>query len=232
LTRGHIARISTYLREPALTDSTIQRLRESIARHGQSLFNRGFTVGSSGNISVRVPGGFLVTPTNSCLGRLDPARISFVDENWNFISGDKPSKELPLHRVMYETRVKTQAVVHLHSTYATILSMLPDIDPSNALPPITPYAVMRVGKLALVPYTRPGSDAVIASIQALKGRHKAILLGNHGPVVADQSLDDAVYASEELEETAKLVVITRPMQPKLLSPADVADLVKSFQLDQ
>ncbi|MFM9975137.1 MAG: aldolase [Beijerinckiaceae bacterium] len=214
-----------------MTQSRITELRERISLHGKSLFERGFTVGSSGNISVRVPGGFLITPTNSCLGRLDPGRITLVDEQWKFLSGDKPSKELPLHRVMYESRPQTQAVVHLHSTYATALSLMPGIDPVNALPPITPYAVMRVGRLALVPYTRPGSDAVIAHIQALKGAHKAILLGNHGPVVADQSLDDAVYASEELEETAKLVIITRAMQPTMLSSTDVADLVKTFKLD-
>jgi 3-dehydro-4-phosphotetronate decarboxylase len=215
-----------------VTNSTISRLREGIAMHGRSLFERGFTVGSSGNISARVPGGFLVTPTNSCLGRLDPTQISFVDEQWQFISGAKPSKELPLHRVMYETRPQAQAVVHLHSTYATALSLLPDTDPANALPPITPYAVMRVGRLALVPYTKPGSDAVIAHIRALKGQHKAILLGNHGPVVADQSLDDAVYASEELEETAKLIIITKQLQPKLLSDSDVADLNATFKLNR
>jgi 3-dehydro-4-phosphotetronate decarboxylase len=215
----------------SVTDSTILRLREGIVMHGRSLFERGFTVGSSGNISARVPGGFLITPTNSCLGRLDAAQISLMDENWGYISGNKPSKELPLHRVMYETRPKTGAVVHLHSTFATALSMLPNVDTSNMLPPITPYAVMRVGKLALVPYTRPGSDEVIAHIRALQGKHKAILLGNHGPVVADQSLDDAVYASEELEETAKLVVLTREMRPKFLSGADVADLIKTFKLD-
>jgi 3-dehydro-4-phosphotetronate decarboxylase len=219
-------------RELSVTDSTIFRLRERIAMHGRSLFERGFTVGSSGNISARVPGGFLVTPTNSCLGRLDPAQISFVDEQWQFISGAKPSKELPLHSVMYETRPQTQAVVHLHSTYATALSLLPEVDPANALPPITPYAVMRVGKLALVPYTKPGSDAVITHIRALKGQHKAILLGNHGPVVADQSLDDAVYASEELEETAKLIIITKQLQPKLLSVKEVADLNATFTLNR
>jgi 3-dehydro-4-phosphotetronate decarboxylase len=215
-----------------MTQSRIADLRERIALHGRSLFERGFTVGSSGNISARVPGGFLVTPTNSCLGRLDPQRISLVDENWRYVSGDKPSKELPLHSVMYETRPQTQAVVHLHSAYATALSLLPGIDAANALPPITPYAVMRVGRLALVPYTRPGSDAVIGHIRALGGRHKAILLGNHGPVVADNTLDDAVYAAEELEETAKLVIITRGMQPKMLSEDDVAELSATFKLDQ
>jgi 3-dehydro-4-phosphotetronate decarboxylase len=215
-----------------VTESVQSSLRNSIALHGRSLFERGFTVGSSGNISCRVPGGFLVTPTNSCLGRLDPARITLVDERWQYVSGDRPSKELPLHSVMYETRPRTQAVVHLHSTYATALSLLPGIDPSDALSPITPYAVMRVGKLALVPYTTPGADTVIAHIRALQGRHKAVLLANHGPVVADKSLDDAVYASEELEETAKLVVITRSMNPRLLSAADIDDLVKTFTLER
>ena len=199
--------------------------------HGRSLFERGFTVGSSGNISVRVPHGYLVTPTNSCLGRLDPARICLVDERWQYISGDKPSKELPLHSVMYETRPFTQAVVHLHSSYATALSLLPDLDPQNALAPITPYAIMRVGKLAAVPYTCPGAPEVVTHIRALKGKHKAILLGNHGPVVSDTSLDNAVYAAEELEETAKLIILTRGMQPKLLSISDVQTLVTTFKLD-
>jgi 3-dehydro-4-phosphotetronate decarboxylase len=215
-----------------VTESVLSTLRERIVLHGRSLFDRGFTVGSSGNISCRVPGGFLVTPTNSCLGRLDAARISLLDENWRYVSGDRPSKELPLHGVMYETRPETQAVVHLHSTYATALSLLPDIDAQDALPPITPYAVMRVGKLALVPYTTPGADSVIAHIRALAGKHKAVLLANHGPVVADRSLDDAVYACEELEETAKLVVITRGMNPRMLSAADVNDLVKTFKLER
>ncbi|MGL4635412.1 MAG: aldolase [Beijerinckiaceae bacterium] len=215
-----------------MTESTQTQLRERIAMHGRSLFERGFTVGSSGNISARVPGGFLVTPTNSCLGRLEPARITLVDENWRYVSGDKPSKELPLHSVMYETRPQTQAVVHLHSTYATALSLLPGVDAKDALPPITPYAVMRVGRLALVPYTTPGADSVIAHIRALQGKHKAVLLANHGPVVADKSLDDAVYASEELEETAKLVVITRGLNPRMLSATDINDLVTTFKLER
>jgi 3-dehydro-4-phosphotetronate decarboxylase len=214
-----------------MTESTLSKAREAIAMHGRSLFERGFTVGSSGNISVRVPGGYLLTPTNSCLGRLDPARICLVDESWRYISGDKPSKELPLHSIMYETLPKIQAVVHLHSTYATALSLLPDLDPHNALAPITPYAIMRVGRLAVVPYTCPGAPEVIAHIRDLKGKHKAILLGNHGPVVADTSLENAVYAAEELEETAKLNIITRGMQPKMLSQSDVQILVKTFKLD-
>jgi 3-dehydro-4-phosphotetronate decarboxylase len=214
-----------------MTESTLSKTRDALAMHGRSLFDRGFTVGSSGNISVRVPGGYLITPTNSCLGRLDPARICLVDEVWRYVSGDKPSKELPLHSVMYETLPKTQAVVHLHSTYATALSLLPGLDPRNALAPITPYAIMRVGRLATVPYTCPGAPDVIMHIKALKGKHKAILLGNHGPVVADTSLDNAVYAAEELEETAKLIVLTREMQPRMLSVSDIQTLVKTFKLD-
>jgi 3-dehydro-4-phosphotetronate decarboxylase len=214
-----------------MTESTLSKTREAIAMHGRSLFERGFTVGSSGNISARVLGGYLITPTNSCLGRLDPARISLVDEAWQYVSGDKPSKELPLHSVMYETLPKTQAVVHLHSTYSTALSLLPDIDPQNALAPITPYAIMRVGRLATVPYTCPGDPEVVAHIKALKGKHKAILLGNHGPVVADTSLDNAVYATEELEETAKLIILTRGMQPRMLSVSDVQTLITTFKLD-
>jgi 3-dehydro-4-phosphotetronate decarboxylase len=215
-----------------MTDSAIQDVRVRMAMHGRSLFERGFTVGSSGNLSARVPNGFLVTPTNSCLGRLDPSRISLLDMDWKHLSGDLPSKELPLHRAMYETRPQTEAVVHLHSTYATALSMLPGIKPDDALPAITPYAVMRVGRLALIPYTKPGSEAVIAHIQALQGAHKAVLLGNHGPVVADSSLDDAVYAAEELEETCKLVVLTQGMKPRMLSDADVADLNATLKMSR
>ena len=214
-----------------MTESTLSKTREAIAMHGRSLFERGLTFGSSGNISVRVPGGYLVTPTNACLGRLDPSRICLVDETWQYVSGDKPSKELPLHSVMYETRPKTQAVVHIHSTYATALSLLPGLDPHDALAAITPYAIMRVGRLAVVPYTCPGAPEVIAHIRALKGKHKAILLGNHGPVVADTSLDHAVYAAEELEETAKLIVLTRGMQPNLLTPANIDELIATFKLD-
>jgi 3-dehydro-4-phosphotetronate decarboxylase len=204
-----------------MTESSIQTMRNALVMHGRSLFERGLTVGTSGNLSVRVPGGFLVTPTNSCLGRLEAQNLSLMDENWQWLNGHKPTKEIALHRVMYETRPSSNAVVHLHSTHATALSLLDGIDPDDALPAITPYAVMRLGKVSVVPYTPPGSDEVIHHIAALKGRSKAILLGNHGPVVADKSLDDAIAASEELEETCRLLLLTHGMKRKLLSPADV-----------
>jgi ribulose-5-phosphate 4-epimerase/fuculose-1-phosphate aldolase len=203
-------------------------LREELCRHAKSLFDRGFTVGSSGNISVRLPDGFLVTPTNSCFGRLDPARLSKVGPDWGHLSGDKPTKEIPLHRAMLAARPSAGAVVHLHSTYATAVSMLDDVDPADALPPMTPYLIMRVGPLAVVPYARPGAGAVEESIERAGASHKAILLANHGPVVADDTLEAAVFAAEELEESARLFLLTRGLPIRLLSAAQVQDLVSTF----
>lgn len=163
-------------------------LRDEMARLSASLFQRGYSVGSAGNISARVEGGLLITPTNSCLGTLDPARISKLDQAGRHVSGDKPSKEVFLHRAFYDTRPGTGAVVHLHSTYATALSCLADIDPEDCVPPLTPYVVMRVGRVKLVPYFRPGDERGGALIEALGGQHAAVLLANHGPVVAGTSL--------------------------------------------
>ena len=204
-------------------------LREAICRFGRSLFERGLTPGASGNISVRLDdGGWLCTPTDASLGFLDPARIARLDRNRTLLSGDKPTKEIPLHDALYDTRPDAGAVVHLHSTHAVALSTLPDLDPTEALPPITPYAVMRVGKLALIPYHMPGDPAVATAIRGLAGRHSAVLLANHGPVVAAKKLDAAVFAIEELEETAKLVLLLRNLNPRMLTPDQVAALVTKF----
>ena len=204
-------------------------LREAICRFGRSLFERGLTPGASGNISVRLEdGGWLCTPTDASLGFLDPARIARLDRNRTLLSGDKPTKEIPLHDALYDTRPDAGAVVHLHSTHAVALSTLPDLDPAEALPPITPYSVMRVGKLALIPYHMPGDPAVATAIRGLAGRHSAVLLANHGPVVAAKKLDAAVFAIEELEETAKLVLLLRNLNPRMLTPDQVAALVTKF----
>ncbi len=206
-------------------------LRESICRYGRSLFERGLTPGSSGNISLRLDdGGWLVTPTNASLGFLDPARLSRLDAQGRLISGDKPTKEIPLHSALYETRGTARAVVHLHSTHSVAVSMLPDIDPNAVLPPLTAYYLMRVGNAALVPYYRPGDPAVADAIRGLAGRHAAVLLANHGPVVAGETLEAALFATEELEETAKLYLLLRNMNPRVLSPAQIADLIKAFKL--
>ncbi len=206
--------------------------REEICRFARSLFERGLTPGSSGNISLRLEdGGWLVTPTNASLGHLDPARLSRLDANGRLVSGDAPTKEIPLHAALYETRSSARAVVHLHSTHAVALTMLPEIDPRAALPPMTPYYLMRAGQTALLPYYRPGDPAVADAIRGLAGRYSSVLLSNHGPVVAGDTLEAAVFATEELEETAKLYLLLRGLNPRYLSPDQVADLVSTFKLE-
>jgi ribulose-5-phosphate 4-epimerase/fuculose-1-phosphate aldolase len=207
------------------------RLREDVCRFGRSLFERGLTPGSSGNISLRLDdGGWLVTPTNASLGFLDPARLSRLDAQGRLAGGDAPTKEIPLHTALYETRNSARAIVHLHSTHCVALSMLPEIDPRASLPPMTAYYLMRVGQTALVPYYRPGDPAVADAIRGLAGKYSAVLLANHGPVVAGESLEAAVFATEELEETAKLYLLLRGLNPRYLTPQQITDLVKAFGL--
>lgn len=206
--------------------------REEICRFGRSLFERGLTPGSSGNISVRLEdGGWLVTPTNASLGFLDPARLSRLSAAGQLIFGDKPTKEMPLHSALYESRTSARAIVHLHSTHAVALSMLPEIDPRAVLPPLTPYYLMRAGQTAMLPYYRPGDPEVAGAIRGLAGRYSSVLLANHGPVVAGDTLDAAVFAMEELEETSKLYLLLRGLNPRFLSKAQVKDLAANFELE-
>ncbi|WP_447956544.1 3-oxo-tetronate 4-phosphate decarboxylase [Vreelandella sp. EE7] len=208
------------------------QLREHISLLGKSLFDRGLTMGSSGNISVRLDdGGWLMTPTNACLGRLDPARISHLDKNGQLLSGDKPTKEHFLHTAMYDERPQSGAIVHLHSTHSVAVSCLPNIAPCDCIPPITAYYAMRVGKLPLVPYHIPGDEALGDAVRGLAGQHSAVLLANHGPVVAGKNLEAAVYATEELEETAKLFLLLRGESPRILTPEQVAALEARFPRD-
>lgn len=200
------------------------RYREQIALFGKSLFDRGLTMGSSGNISVRLDDGWLLTPTNSCLGRLDPALIAKLDSDGNHVSGDPPSKEAFLHRAVYEERADAGAIVHLHSTHSVAVSCLPDVDPRNVLPPLTAYYVMRVGALPLIPYYPPGDKSLARAVRGLAAKHSAVLLANHGPVVAGKTLEAALYATEELEETAKLYLLLQGRNPRCLTPQQVADL--------
>jgi ribulose-5-phosphate 4-epimerase/fuculose-1-phosphate aldolase len=208
-------------------------LRDEMVRLCKSLFDRGLTPGSSGNVSARRSGGgYLVTPTNACLGFLDPARLSVLDEAFNHVGGDKPTKEIPLHRAFYETRgARCGAVVHLHSTHAVALSMLPGVDPDDVLPPLTPYPIMRLGRVALLPYVMPGDPAMGEAVAALGGTRKTVLLANHGPVVCDVSLAAAVSAMEELEEAAKLTLLLRQDTPSTLSAADELTLRRRFPAD-
>jgi 3-dehydro-4-phosphotetronate decarboxylase len=194
-----------------------------------SLFARGFSVGSAGNISVRLPDCYLITPTNSSLGRLDPDRLAKLDADFQHLSGDQPSKEVFMHRAFYHARKDAGAVVHLHSTQATAVSCLPDVDQSNPIPSLTPYFVMRIGRrMPVIPYYRPGDPAMEPAINAAAKEARAVLLANHGPVVSGRTLTDAVYAAEELEEAAKLFLMLRGHSPHLLSPEQVDDLLATF----
>ena len=204
-----------------MTDNAI---RDKICALGQSMFARGLTFGSSGNISVRVDDGWLMTPTGATLGTLDPARLSKLNLAGDLVSGDPATKESFLHLTMYQQRPNAGAVVHLHATHSVAVSCLDGIDPNDVLPPITAYYVMRIGQLPLVPYFPPGDINLARAVGEMASKHHAVLLANHGPVVAGTSLDDAVQATEELEETAKLFLMLKDQKTSFLTAEQVTDL--------
>ncbi len=203
-------------------------LRSAMAGLGASLFSRGYAVGGAGNLSARLPdGSILVTPTNSSLGRLDPGRLAKVSPTGDLLAGDKPSKEAPFHLALYRADPGIGAVCHLHSTYLTALSCLNGLDTDDALRPFTPYYVMRVGQLPLLPYHKPGSPAIAADLTsrlAMSPGSKAFLLANHGSVVVGSDLVEAVNNAEELEETAKLYFILHNRSIRYLEPGEVEEL--------
>jgi len=202
------------------------RTRDLIVEMAKSLFDRGLTFGSSGNISVRTEEGWLMTPTGCSMGNIDPTTISKLDKNGNLISGDPPTKESFLHLAMYEQRPQDSAVVHLHSTHSVAVSCLEGINPENVLPPITAYYVMRIGILPLIPYFPPGDIKLANVVREMASKHHAVLLANHGPVVSGKSLKDAVYATEELEETAKLFLLLQGHKTKYLNSIEEEALKK------
>ena len=205
------------------------RLRDRIVALGRSLFQRGLTAGSSGNLSALLPDGrWLITPTNACLGELDPARLALLAPDGMALGGDPPSKEQVLHRAMYDARPQARAIVPLHATHSAAISCLDGLDPENCLPPLTPYFVMKIGRLPLVPYHRPGDPALGGAIRALACRHCAVLLANHGPVVSGESLEAATYAIEELEETAKLALLLRGAPVRALDALQIQELRDVF----
>src|SRR6476660_5569847 len=200
------------------------KLRERIVEIGRNLYSRGLSPGSSGNISARLEDGWLLTPTNSCLGELDPASLSRLDWNGNLLSGAKPSKEYFLHLAMYQKRRQSGAIVHLHSSYAAAISCLEGLNPESCIPAITPYFVMRVGQLPLIPYFRPGDKALADQIAKYAERHAAVLLANHGPVVSGHDLDAAMYAIEELEETSKMMLLLHGQRIRKLNQTQIQEL--------
>ena len=212
--------------------SSESKLREQICLLAKSMFDRGLTGGSTGNISARTEdGGLLVSPTGSSFERLDPAELSRVDAAGQHIAGLKPTKEIPLHSALYETRKSAGAVVHLHSCHSVAWSMMPEIDPDNVLPPLTPYAIMKLGKVQLLPFFMPGDAAMGEALRSLGGKRSAVLLANHGPVVAGKDVEAACNAIEELEETAKLAIMMRGFDARALTPAQVRDVVRKFEVE-
>ena len=210
---------------------TESQIRDQIAETGRSLYARGLSPGSSGNISVRLDDGWLLTPTNSSLGDLDPGTLSKVDWNGKHLSGDKPSKEYFLHLAVYTNRSSAQAIIHLHSTYSAAVSCLDGLNSASCIPAITPYFVMRVGRLPLIPYFRPGDKSLANEISKLAAKHAAVLLANHGPVVSGKDLDSARYAIEELEETAKLMLLLKGQPIHTLNETQIQELRETFGAD-
>lgn len=211
--------------------SSESALREQMCLLARSLFERGLTHGSTGNISARTDdGGLLVSPTGTSFGRLDPARLSRFDAAGQLIDGDTPTKEMPLHTAFYDTRSTAGAVVHLHSCHSVALSMLPGADADNFLPPLNPYGIMKLGKVTLLPFFLPGDPAMGTAVRSLAGKRSAVMLANHGPVVAGKDVEAACNAIEELEDTARLALMTRGMSPQALTEAQVQAVVTKFDI--
>ena len=204
---------------------TEQQLREQMVSLARSMFERGYTTGGAGNLSVKLPDGtFLTTPTGSSFGRLNADTLSVVDIDGQHLSGDRPSKEIAFHLAIYRNQPACNAIVHLHSTYLTALSCLEGLDPNNAIRPFTPYYVMRIGQLPVIPYLRPGDPQIATELANRAADYRAFLLANHGPVITGTDLCDAVDNAEELEETAKLALMLRGQTIRYLTDAEVDDL--------
>lgn len=202
-------------------------IREEICTVGASLYNRGYTVGAAGNISARLDDGWLITPTDACLGRLDPAALSKVDAAGNWVSGAKPSKTLALHQGIYRANPDARGIVHTHSTHLVALTLAGVWRPDEVLPPITPYQVMKVGRIPLIAYRRPGDPQVAAEVAALAAQVRGALFERLGPVVWERSVAHAAYALEELEETARLWLMSQP-RPEPLDAAALEELRAAF----
>jgi len=207
-------------------------LRERICLLAKSLFDRGLTHGSTGNISARTEdGGLLVSPTGTSFGRLDPARLSRFDAAGSLVGGDPPTKEMPLHSAFYETRSSAGAVVHLHTCHAVAWSMMPEAQEDDFLLPLTPYAIMKLGKVKLLPFFLPGDPAMGEAVRGLAGKRSAVMLANHGPVVAGKDVEAACNAIEELEATARLAMLLRGVPARSLTPPQVAAVVGAFDVE-
>lgn len=204
---------------------TEEQLRAQMVDMARSLFERGYATGGAGNLSLRLPDGrILATPTGSSLGRLKAEELSVVDLDGTHLSGLRPSKEADFHLAIYHNKPECNAIVHLHSTYLTALSCLKELNYRNAIRPFTPYFVMRIGKLPVIPYFKPGSSLIGEELAKLAPFHRAFLLANHGSVVTGEDFCDAVDNAEELEETAKLLFLLKGRDVDYLTDYAIAEL--------
>jgi ribulose-5-phosphate 4-epimerase/fuculose-1-phosphate aldolase len=203
-------------------------VRTAMVQLGAALYDRGLTPGRTGNLSVRTDDEIMITPTNACLGRLDPERLAVTTIDGVHLAGDGPSKELVLHQALYRHHPTCTAVAHLHSTSAVAVSCLPGLRSDDALPPITPYFVMRVGRLPLIDYATPGSAELEEQVSRASERSRSVLMRNHGSLAAAPSLESAVDAVEEIEETARLYLLLEGRSPAYLGEEAVADLHRRF----
>ncbi|MFC3120142.1 3-oxo-tetronate 4-phosphate decarboxylase [Agaribacter flavus] len=208
---------------------TIEQAKKDIIDVGKSIFDRGLTCGSSANISVKIQDGYVVTPTNSCIGFLKPDTLSVLDSDGKLVSGDKPSKEFILHEAFYQQRPDANSVIHLHSSYATAVSCFDKLDENDVVTPYTPYLIMRLGAICLIPYFPPGDTLLADAVAQKAANYAGILMANHGPIVAGNNLWSTMYAIEELEESCKMMVLLQQHQTRQLSPADRQTLIDKFK---
>lgn len=219
-----------------MNDVTLDQHRREICRVGKSLFDRGYAHSTAGNISVRTDEGFLITPTDACLGFMEPEQIAFVDLQGQLISGAPASKTLSLHQAIYRADPEARCVIHTHSTHLVALTLTGVWKPDDIIPPVTPYYVMKVGHVPLVPYHRPGDPEVAKRVAAMIGEAvradkplRAVMIERLGPNVWHRSLSAAMAALEELEETAKLWLLSgRTVDP--LTEEAIAELKQNFKL--
>jgi ribulose-5-phosphate 4-epimerase/fuculose-1-phosphate aldolase len=208
-----------------MNDSVLENLCEV----AESFYQRGYAFGSTGNLSVRLEDQVWITPTGKSLKGLDPGQLACLDLQGASRNENRPSKEFPFHLAVYQQRKDAQAIVHLHTTYSVALSCLDSFDPENPLPPLTPYYFMRVAPLAVLPYFRPGSQALAAAVERAAPAHNCMLLRNHGVICSGSSLSEAVDRTEELEQTARLYFILRGEQVRYLTSDEIEELKRSFR---
>lgn len=206
-----------------------QAAKEKIVKYAKSIFDRGLTAGASANMSVRIPEGWVMTPTNTCFGFLVAEELSVVAHDGTLLKGEPPSKEFRLHKAIYDQRPDDTCIIHLHSTYATTLSCLPCDDINNCVPCYTPYLTMRLGPIAMVPYFAPGNDDLAEAVGKVADKHSGIIMANHGPIVSAPDVEKCLYGMEELEESCRIALLLKDQNANKLTDGQINELLSKFK---